>query len=342
MANRATEDIAFIRKEYYGKWKKLNKGDELSSDITDLEELEEIEELDVLEEVEPLEEDEPLAASSPAEKIDFVSGINVEAELEEAEFYLQQGLYDDASRVVRTLMECLPGLPDLQAKMDEIDQGRQAADAESESTDFVDIMSDLQDDDLLAATDFLDARLSSLSSPDGMVDRDATLDRLAFALERGERIVVFGDYDVDGTTSAAILSDVLEAFGAEVMAFAANRYEGGYGFSDAALERCLASSPALIVTCDCGSSDHPRIAEAQRRGRWRTDASVRRYCKEARLLSELGKLDPKIIAFGRTAELALPQLFANPRLVLSPGPSVTAALARCLCLRSRRRPRSSD
>jgi tetratricopeptide (TPR) repeat protein len=129
---------------------------EVLDEVEDLEELEEIEELDVLEEVEPLEEDEPLAAASPAEKIDFVSGINVEAELEEAEFYLQQGLYDDASRVVRTLMEYLPGLPDLQAKMDEIDQGRQAAEAESETTDFVDIMSDLQDDDLLAATDFLD------------------------------------------------------------------------------------------------------------------------------------------------------------------------------------------
>ena len=84
------------------------------------------------------------------------------------------------------------------------------------------------------------------------------------------------------------------------------------------------------------------LAEAQRRGRWRTDTSVRRYCKEAKLMSELGKLDPKIIAFGRASELALPQLFANPRLAQSPGPPVIAALARCLGRGSRKRPRSGD
>ena len=125
--------------------------------LEELEELDEIEELDVLEDVEPLEEDEPLAAALPAERIAFVSGLNIDAELEEAEFYLQQGLYDDAERVVQTLMEDLPGLPDLQAKMDEINQSRHAAEAEPEATDFVDIMSDLQDDDLLAATDFIDS-----------------------------------------------------------------------------------------------------------------------------------------------------------------------------------------
>jgi tetratricopeptide (TPR) repeat protein len=83
--------------------------------------------------------------------------LNVKAELEEAQFYLQQGLYDDAERVVQTLMGYRPELPELQAKMDEIKQGRQAAEAESESTALVGLMSDLQDDDLLAATDFLDS-----------------------------------------------------------------------------------------------------------------------------------------------------------------------------------------
>ena len=138
---------------------------EVLEDVEELEALEEIEELDILEDVEPLEE-EPLAAASPAERIDFVSGINIDAELEEAEFYLQQGLYDDAERVVQTLMEYLPGLPDLQAKMDEISQSRQAAEAEPETTDFVDIMSDLQDDDLLAATDFLDSFGDNASGDD--------------------------------------------------------------------------------------------------------------------------------------------------------------------------------
>jgi tetratricopeptide (TPR) repeat protein len=141
-------------------------------EIEELEVLEEVEDLEVLEDVEeiedvePLDEVEPLAAASPAERIDFVSGINIDAELEEAEFFLQQGLYPDAERVVQTLMEYLPGLPDLQAKMDEINQSRQAAEAEPEATDFVDIMSDLQDDDLLAATDFLDSFGDNVAADD--------------------------------------------------------------------------------------------------------------------------------------------------------------------------------
>lgn len=126
-------------------------------DVEELEELEEIEELDILEDVEPLDEEEHLAALTPAGQTDFAESLNVDAELEEAEFYLHQGLYDDAERVVRTLMEYLPGLPDLQAKMDEICQRRHVAEAEPDAADFIDIMSDLQDDDLLAATDFLDA-----------------------------------------------------------------------------------------------------------------------------------------------------------------------------------------
>ena len=130
---------------------------EILEDLDELEVLEDVEELDVLEDVEPLEEEEPLAAASPAERVDFVSGINIDAELEETEFYLQQGLYDDAERVLQTLMEPLPELPELQSKMDEINQSRLAAEAEPEATDFVDIMSDLQEDDLLAATNFLDS-----------------------------------------------------------------------------------------------------------------------------------------------------------------------------------------
>ena len=113
--------------------------------------MEELEELDELEEIEASD------SETPPDGIDFAATLNVDAELEEAEFYLQQGLYDDAERVVQTLIGCRPELPELHAKLDEITQGRQSVEAESESVDFVDIMSDLQDDDLLAATDFLDS-----------------------------------------------------------------------------------------------------------------------------------------------------------------------------------------
>lgn len=113
---------------------------------------------------------------------------------------------------------------------------------------------------------FLEPRLSGLSSPATMVDRDAAADRLAKACQAGERIVVFGDYDVDGGTSCAILSDLLELFGAQVRSQVANRFEGGYGFSEPALNKALAFEPSVIVTCDCGSSDHPRVRAATEAG----------------------------------------------------------------------------
>lgn len=113
---------------------------------------------------------------------------------------------------------------------------------------------------------FLEPRLAELSAPEAMLDRRPAAERLARAVRRRERIALFGDYDVDGTTSAAILGDILEALGGEVRTFVANRFEGGYGFSQPALERVLQCEPALIVTLDCGSADHERVAQAKAAG----------------------------------------------------------------------------
>jgi single-stranded-DNA-specific exonuclease len=120
--------------------------------------------------------------------------------------------------------------------------------------------------DATSARDFLAPQLSGLTLPDTMLDRDRAAERLAHAIGAGERIAVFGDYDVDGTTSAAILSGILEALGGRVSAHVGQRFDGGYGLSDPALDRVLADKPSLLVTCDCGSSDHERIARARLAG----------------------------------------------------------------------------
>ncbi|MGF1466517.1 MAG: single-stranded-DNA-specific exonuclease RecJ [Sandaracinaceae bacterium] len=117
-----------------------------------------------------------------------------------------------------------------------------------------------------AARAFLAPRLGDLTPPDGMRDRSAAAERLARAVRRRERVVVFGDYDVDGTTSATIVGEVLEALGGDARVLCANRFVGGYGFSAPALERALEAGAQLIVTCDCGSADHERIEAARRRG----------------------------------------------------------------------------
>jgi single-stranded-DNA-specific exonuclease len=122
----------------------------------------------------------------------------------------------------------------------------------------------LSDQDLARA--YLTPRLSQLSSPDAMADRDLAADRLARAVKAGERIAVFGDYDVDGTTSAAILAGILEQLGGQVAVQLASRFGGGYGLSDGALDRLLELRPSVLVTCDCGSSDHPRVERARALG----------------------------------------------------------------------------
>ncbi|MGB5698112.1 MAG: single-stranded-DNA-specific exonuclease RecJ [Polyangiales bacterium] len=116
------------------------------------------------------------------------------------------------------------------------------------------------------ARPFLDAELRGLTSPEPMADRALAAERIARAIRSGERIAIFGDYDVDGTTSAVILSEVISALGGEVRTLIADRFRGGYGLSDPGLDRCLAERPGLVVTCDCGSSDHERIARAKAAG----------------------------------------------------------------------------
>jgi single-stranded-DNA-specific exonuclease len=113
---------------------------------------------------------------------------------------------------------------------------------------------------------WLDPRLAHLTPPVGMAGRDAACDRLAYAIRHHERIVVFGDYDCDGITATAIMTEGLRMLGAEATPLLASRFDGGYGFSDAALVKVLAHKPDVLVTCDCGSSDHPRVAAAKAAG----------------------------------------------------------------------------
>lgn len=115
------------------------------------------------------------------------------------------------------------------------------------------------------AKDFLDPKLAGLSAPDAMIGRSEAADRISSAMNRGERITLYGDYDVDGTTSTALLAGVIEALGGSVTAIAASRFEG-YGLSDAALARVKETRASLLITCDCGSTDHPRLEDARRAG----------------------------------------------------------------------------
>ena len=113
---------------------------------------------------------------------------------------------------------------------------------------------------------FLDPKLAHLSAPDAMLDRSEAVARLAAATRSRERVCVFGDYDADGVTAAALVTDVLRALGAEVLPLLASRFHGGYGLSRAALARVRETGASLVVTCDCGSSDHERLEVLKQAG----------------------------------------------------------------------------
>ncbi len=121
-------------------------------------------------------------------------------------------------------------------------------------------------DDPRATRAWLDLRLADLTPPEAMIDREAAASRIADAIRRRERVVVFGDYDVDGITATAILVTTIATLGGDVTPLLASRFDGGYGFSARALEKALALKPALVVTCDCGSSDHDRLEGLRRAG----------------------------------------------------------------------------
>ncbi len=118
-----------------------------------------------------------------------------------------------------------------------------------------------------AAARFLNPRLSDLSDPFEMPGMQAAVARIWRAMDGGERITVYGDYDADGVTSTALLLMVLRHLGATVDFFIPRRLEDGYGFSLGALEKVIeATAPTLIVTADCGTRSAGVVKEAAERG----------------------------------------------------------------------------
>lgn len=121
--------------------------------------------------------------------------------------------------------------------------------------------------DSQSAQDFLSPRLSAVGDPFALPAMDVAVTRIWRALDAGERIVVFGDYDVDGISSTALLVQTLRRLNADVHPFLPLRIDEGYGLGLDALERCLAEyHPGLIVTVDCGTGSVDAVVEAQQRG----------------------------------------------------------------------------
>jgi single-stranded-DNA-specific exonuclease len=117
------------------------------------------------------------------------------------------------------------------------------------------------------AQDYLDPTLRNLlPDPFTLSDMEAAARRIAEVVERREKIAIFGDYDVDGAASSALLYDYLCACGVPCVIYIPDRIFEGYGPNTEAIQALARDGAKLLITVDCGTSSHAPLSEAARLG----------------------------------------------------------------------------
>jgi single-stranded-DNA-specific exonuclease len=109
---------------------------------------------------------------------------------------------------------------------------------------------------------FLAAKLADLPDPFTMKGMDAAVARIVRALDQGERIACYGDYDVDGVTSTVLLTGFLRAAGADVVTYTPHRLVEGYGLNTGAVGKLAERGVGLLVTLDCGITSIEEVRAA--------------------------------------------------------------------------------
>ncbi|AXT62018.1 single-stranded-DNA-specific exonuclease RecJ [Aquimarina sp. AD10] len=112
------------------------------------------------------------------------------------------------------------------------------------------------------AKKFFRPSLDELHNPFLMKDMDKAVVRIKNAIESGENIMVYGDYDVDGTTSVALLSSYLKTLSPQVTTYIPDRYNEGYGISYTGIDYAHDNDISLIVALDCGIKAIEKVAYA--------------------------------------------------------------------------------
>lgn len=116
------------------------------------------------------------------------------------------------------------------------------------------------------AKSFFHPDLKDLHDPFLMNDMDIAIDRLNQAILEKERILIYGDYDVDGTTSVALVYRFLKAYYANIDYYIPNRYNEGYGVSQQGIDYAAKTNVKLIIVLDCGIKAVPEVAYAKSKG----------------------------------------------------------------------------
>jgi single-stranded-DNA-specific exonuclease len=117
------------------------------------------------------------------------------------------------------------------------------------------------------AEEFLNPRLATqLPDPGHLLDMEAAAERIVSALVAGEKIAVFGDYDVDGATSTALLTRFFGALGADILIHIPDRMKEGYGPNGPAMKALAAKGAKVVITVDCGISAFDALEDAANEG----------------------------------------------------------------------------
>ena len=115
------------------------------------------------------------------------------------------------------------------------------------------------------ARQFFRPTLADLHNPYLMKDMDKAVERIELAIEKGENILVFGDYDVDGTTAVSLVSSYLKTYYPNVATYIPDRYDEGYGISFKGIDFADDNSFSLIIALDCGIKSIDHVAYAKER-----------------------------------------------------------------------------
>jgi single-stranded-DNA-specific exonuclease len=144
--------------------------------------------------------------------------------------------------------------------------------------------------DFETAKKFFRPDLNQLLDPFLMRDMDKAVDRLQEALEAGQKILVYGDYDVDGTTAVTLVYSFLKKIGADCDYYIPDRYLEGYGFSFKSVDFAKENGCDLIITLDCGVKDSAKVDKANEYG---IDVIICDHHNPGELPKAFAVLDPK-------------------------------------------------
>ena len=113
---------------------------------------------------------------------------------------------------------------------------------------------------------FFRPSLENLHDPFLMKDMDKAVDRLHRAISEGEKILVYGDYDVDGTTAVSLVLSFIKRYTDKVDFYIPDRYDEGYGVSSKGIDWAARNGFTLIITLDCGIKAIERVRQAREKG----------------------------------------------------------------------------